>query len=139
MKKLLGIVVLAFLYSGNAYSEEIILNCEFDQGHIVWGDGEIEFINNTNPVKPTNKTLRINSKKKELFKRVDDISPIDKNRVLWTDKEIKWFYNSNILSIDTNLNRYTGSLVESVNFKPKTAKVISTTYTFNCKKEEKKF
>ena len=138
MKKLLSILVLSFLFGGSAYSEETILNCEFDQGQIIWREGKIEAYNSTDPAKPKNKTLRINSKKKELFLFVDDISPIDKNRVMWTDKEIKWFFNDDNYSLDTDLNRYTGSLVESINFK-NNPKLISRTHTFNCKKEEKKF
>ena len=138
MKKLLSILVLSFLFGGSAYSEETILNCEFDQGQIIWREGKIEAYNSTDPAKPKNKTLRINSKKKELFLFVDDISPIDKNRVIWTDNEIKWFFNDDNYNLDTDLNRYTGSLVESINFK-NNSKLISRTHTFNCKKEEKKF
>ncbi|WP_440691216.1 hypothetical protein [Candidatus Pelagibacter sp. HIMB1782] len=138
MKKLLSIIVFSLLFGGSGYSEETILNCEFDQGQIIWREGKIEAYNNTDPAKPRNKTLRINSKKKELFLFIDDISPLEKNQVMWTDKEIKWFFNDDDYSVNTDLNRYSGSLVESMIFK-NNSELISRTHSFNCKKEEKKF
>ena len=35
MKKLLGIVVIGLLLSGNAYSKIIDLHCEFISGHLI--------------------------------------------------------------------------------------------------------
>ena len=137
MKKLLSILVFCFLFSGSAYSGEIVLECKFDQGKTIWREGKIETYNKSNST-INDKTLRINVQKKEIFLFMDDVSPLKKDEVSWGDKEIKWFFEDENTYTDTVLNRYTGSLIQILGFK-NNSKRSSRTHKFICEKISKKF
>ena len=68
MKKLLGIVVLSFLFSVTAYAKEIIIVCKFENGNNYGIDGTVEKFNKSTTSFPISDSIfKINENKKSLI------------------------------------------------------------------------
>ena len=121
MKKLLGIVVLGFLFSGNANSKQVDLSCEiskfFAKELVLEEEKQI-------PLSKIDKrylkkvTISFDMDKQE-FLGSNLIYPDEYKKVLFTDDEIyfmtKGFKNKeDLFYYDTRLNRISGELTRTV-------------------------
>ena len=135
MKKLLGIVLLGLLLSGNAYAEKIFLKCELTGGIDNWKDKSKNGVYRKGDKADVG--LEINTKSKKIFDTFhSDVSPDISN---WDDNSVEWKQQPTTLLRLNNytLNRLTGKLLilrgyhnnnplisEILNYKCSTAKKL---------------
>ena len=121
MKKLLGILVLSFLISGNVYAKIIKLHCEFTAGKItekVPHPGHEDIKKNTTYISISDHdikgyNIKLDTTKKEIIEAPDYSS--DGSTRIFGDEIIEWFAalsSGSRLSVNYTLNRYTGRLSE---------------------------
>ena len=108
MKKLLGIVVLGLLLSGNAYAEKIFLKCELTGGIDNWKDKSKNGVYRKGDKADVG--LEINTKSKKIFDTFhSDVSPDISN---WDDNSVSWNQHPTTLLKHNSyiLDRLTGKL-----------------------------
>ena len=110
MKKLLGIVVLGLLLSGNAYSEETRLICTHEKK------------------KPRILTFNIKNKSAKEYFGPDPVFNVFRYVAVITDENL--FFKIDDINRTWNINRYSGAAFLSYD-----GKIIH----WNCKKGSKKF
>ena len=104
MKKLLGIVVLGLLLSGNAYAKEIILNCE---NYRVIGYYKNGGTSDEPGDSRLNATFKINSKKKTIYKLNNRSNKFyKKDKVKWSEGSISWKEDLGDMKFYRSINRY---------------------------------
>ena len=104
MKKLLGIVVLGLLLSGNAFAKEIILNCEnyrvigyYKSGGITDEPGDSRL----------NEIFKINSKKNRIYRYNNSAKKfLEIRNAKWSDSSISWSTDIGTSKAFKELNRY---------------------------------
>ncbi len=119
MRKLLGIVVLGLLLSGNAYAKEIYLNCESYKLITYHKNGKIEVTKGF----PMERTFKINTSKKKIFELSvvgNFYIDLSQDNLKWGKDFIKWDSHIKKLSEDysafttySTLNRVTLDLEKS--------------------------
>ena len=121
MKKLLGIVVLGLLLSGNAYAKIIKLHCEFIAGNItekVPHPGHEDIKKNTTYISISEHdikgyNIKLDTTKKEIIEAPN--YSLDGSTRMFGDDIIFWYAAlgpEERLEIKFTLNRYTGRLEE---------------------------
>ena len=121
MKKLLGIVVLGLLLSGNAYSKIIDLHCKYITGHVtekIPHPGHTDSEANTTfiPISDTgieDYKIKLDTAKEKIIEAPEYSS--DGSSYMFGDESIVWYAaiaSGSILKIKFTLNRYTGRLKE---------------------------
>ena len=120
MKKLLGIVVLGLLLSGNAYSKIIDLHCKYITGHVtekIPHPGHTDSEANTTfiPISDTgieDYKIKLDTTKEKIIEAPGYSS--DRSSYSFSDESIAWLTtdSESILQIKFTLNRYTGQLKE---------------------------
>ena len=129
MKKLLGIVVLGLLLSGNAISKEVNLTCKLSKYFFkesVLKDEKQVPLSKVDPIDLKTVTLSFDMDKKE-FLGSNLIWPIEYKSVLFTEEEIYFLTkgykdNNNVFYYDTRLNRLTGELTRMIQVTEKAIK-----------------
>ena len=108
MKKLLGIVVLSLLLSGNAYAEKVFLKCELVDGMDNWKDKSRNRVYRKGELPDVG--LEINTKTKKIFDTTYSTFSVLNND--WDDNEVSWSQPTILLKInDYTLDRLTGELL----------------------------
>ena len=102
MKKLLGIVVLGLLLSGNAYAKDLNLTCDMISAHNHYGT-KVTTLSKSELLStgwPTFKiSFIVNSKKKKILRQKlsGEFAPMGKNAnnfdIVWSDYNIIWTWN----------------------------------------------
>ena len=121
MKKLLGIIVLGLLLSGNAYAKIIKLHCEFIAGNIIEKvphPGHEDIKKNTTYISISDHdikgyNIKLDTTKEEIIEAPD--YSLDGSTHIFGDEIIEWFAalaSGSRLSVHYTLNRYTGRLRE---------------------------
>ena len=107
MKKLLSIIVLGLLLSGNAYAEQIFLKCELVDGIHNWKDKSRNGVYRKGELADVG--LEINTKTKKIFDTSYSNFPVKSND--WDDNEVDWTQPTALLKINSyTLDRLTGNL-----------------------------
>ena len=107
MKKLLSIIVLGLLLSGNAYAEQIFLKCELVDGIQFWKDKSRNGVYRKGELADVG--LEINTKTKKIFDTSYSNFPVKSND--WDDNEVDWTQPTALLKINSyTLDRLTGNL-----------------------------
>ena len=108
MKKVLGIVVLGLLFSGNAYAEKVFLKCELVDGMDNWQDKSRNRVYRKGELPDVG--LEINTKTKKIFDTTYSTFPVVNND--WDDNKVEWSQPTILLKInDYTLDRLTGELL----------------------------
>jgi hypothetical protein len=128
MKKLLAIIVLGLLWSGNANSKGILLSCIFQNAY---DGGKL--------MKPSDKMYAYISNDTEIYLDYVKKSINGLKTPVWNDNEIIGKLNRNIkgefkINTTLRLNRNTGKLKQEIK-----AKYGTTIINFICSKAKKKF
>ena len=121
MKKLLGIIVLGLLLSGNAYANIIDLHCKFIEGKItekVPHPGHEDIKKNTTYISISEHdikgyNIKLDTTKKEIIEAPN--YSLDGSTRMFGDEIIEWFAalgSGSELEVRYTLNRYTGRLRE---------------------------
>ena len=121
MKKLLGIVVLGFLLSGNAYAKIIDLHCKFIEGNItekVPHPGKEDIKKNTTFISISDHdvegyNIKLDTTKEEIIEA--PMFEVPGSTRMFGDDLIIWYASLSSgarLEIKFTLNRYTGRLRE---------------------------
>ena len=93
MKKLLGILVMGLLLSGNAFAKEVIIVCKFENGISYKTNGNVEKFNkSTVPIPKKDSIFKINENRKILIEIRPNREKII-NDVVWSEAAIKWYPN----------------------------------------------
>ena len=136
MKKLLGVVVLCLMLSGNAYSEKVFLNCEFINGSLD------DLKNNTSEKIDYSEDVTIDLDLKKNKVLDGPHLGADSNPFIYDDEdEISWQHQfgttDNGMLHSVNLNRRNGGLTiwTLINLKPNQGSAIKH---YKCVKVEKK-
>tara|TARA_R110000782_G_scaffold248728_1_gene335758 strand:+ start:26 stop:499 length:474 start_codon:yes stop_codon:yes gene_type:complete len=139
MKKLLGIIVLGLLLSGNAYAEDLNLTCNYITGQTHYEtkieiNTRDEMLNSGLPV-TIDKVFIINSKTKKILRQKysGEFVPLSKSKdnfdIVWSNQNIIWSYQLSVFDgmfYKTILDRSSGILVDETfhgkksNFKKQT-------------------
>ena len=139
MKKLLGIVVLGLLSSGNAYAENIALICKFVSGDHLTADRKVIKLG-SHGVEADDVVVKLDTKRKKL---IGDSAHSDNAAVFWEDDLITWWpkYNSKISNTSFELNRYSGQLIVKTITNNSGSSAVDgiTNIKFNCSKTNKMF
>ena len=107
MKKLLGIVVLGLLLSGNAYAKKVFLKCELFEGIHNWKDKSRNGVYRKGELADVG--LEINTKTKKIFDTSYSHFPVKRND--WDENEVEWTQPTILLRINKyTLDRLTGNL-----------------------------
>ena len=103
MKKLLGIIVLGLLLSGNGFAEDIVLNCEFDKGTRV----ETKYDTETKLENISDEAIILSSEYNDIIE-----APWHDDYERWTDTHVKWTYwtADGFAQYETSLNRLSGRM-----------------------------
>ena len=152
MKKLLGIVVLGLLLSGNAYTQETALICElkkyFSRKNLVSKQMETP-LNQVDPIYISKQYLVLDFDKKKYIKSSSFIFPTDYQRYTFNDEAVYFVGHGpdteNYFHTSAVLNRYTGEL----EIKTQTSKAVAKRdpsqggykqlLIYECEKDKKKF
>ena len=121
MKKLLGIVVLSLLLSGNAYAKIIDLHCKYITGHLtekIPHPGHADSKDNTTyiPISDTgieSYKIKLDTTKEKIIEGPQYSS--DGSTLIFGDNLIEWWAalaSGSTLKVKFTLNRYTGRLSE---------------------------
>jgi len=90
IKKLLSILVLSLLLSGNAFAKEVVLVCKFENGNSYKINGTVDKFNKSTVQIPFEDTIfKINENRKTLIEIRPNREKII-NDVKWTQAAIKW-------------------------------------------------
>ena len=159
MKKLLGIVVLSLLLSGNAYAEVITLDCKFISG-IEYND---KYQTEKKLFNEINKVVILDSKKEKIIEAdyhyggddyFDGYSGWDTGRTHgrdspWSETRIRWqnfsyadINRKNMISTySAEINRVSGQMKTSLFFKlpGKNDYYLVTENMYQCSKKDKLF
>ena len=139
MKKLLGILVLSLLFSGNAYAENIALICKFVSGDHLTADRKVIKLG-SHGVDADDVVVKLDTKRKKL---IGDSAHSDNAAVFWEDDLITWWpkYNSKISNTSFELNRYSGQLIVKTITNNSGSSTVDgiTNIKFNCSKTNKMF
>ena len=101
MKKLLGIIVLGLLWSGNVYAENITLICKFVSGeHLDLDRKVLKFKSSDGVAKDV--LVKLDTKRKKLID-TSSYTNSDNATVLWEEDFIQWWPNRNTKISDTSL------------------------------------
>ena len=108
MKKLLGIVVLSLLLSGNAYADKVFLKCEFVDGLNAWKDKSKNGVFRKGDLPDVG--LEINTKSKKIFDT--SYSDVPPDISIWDDNHVSWAQDPTVLLNHNSygLDRLTGDL-----------------------------
>ena len=107
MKKLLGILVLGLLLSGNAYAEKVFLKCELVSGFDSWKDKSKNVVYEKGELSDVG--LEINTKTKKIFDTAYSNFPAKIND--WDDNRVRWSQPLNLFPYNSyTLDRLTGKL-----------------------------
>ena len=159
MKKLLAIIVLGLLFGGNAYSNDIILNCKLLNTTTYYEGGKTESSSPSDILKTgfsMDEKYLINFNKKKILqegrfsKEFEPIKSENKDVITnWNDMSVNWVikYNSAMMggqSSTYNLDRTTGLLDETTLFPKgnnirKAVKATMMKNNYNCEVAKKKF
>ena len=127
MKKLLSILVLSLLFSGNAFAEDLNLTCKYITGQTHY-ENKIELttrdemVNSGLPVR-IDQVFIINSKTKKILRQKysGEFVPLSKNKdnfdIVWSDQNVIWSYQLDVFKggvYKTILDRSSGILVDEV-------------------------
>ena len=152
MKKLLGIVVLGLLLSGNAYTQETALICElkkyFSRKNLVSKQIETP-LNQVDSIYISKQYLVLDFDKKEYIKSSSFIFPTDYQRYTFSDEAVYFVGHGpdteNYFHTSAVLNRYTGEL----EIKTQTSNAVAKRdpsqggyrqlLIYECEKDKKKF
>ena len=108
MKKLLGIVVLGLLLSGNAYADKVFLKCELVDGMDNWKDKSRNRVYRKGELPDVG--LEINTKTKKIFDTTYSTFAVLNND--WDDNQVSWSQPTMLIKInDYTLDRLTGELL----------------------------
>ena len=108
MKKLLSILVLSLLLSGNAYAEKVFLKCELVHGMDNWKDKSKNGVYRKGELPDVG--LEINTKTKKIFDTTYSKSTVSIND--WDDNKVSWSQPTIFLKVnDYRLDRLTGKLL----------------------------
>lgn len=122
MKRIIGILVLSLLLTGNTYAKEIYLNCESYKLITYHKNGKIEVTKGF----PLKRTFKINTSTKKIFK-LNDVADfyidLSQDNLKWEKDFIKWNVHLKKLSEDLGgfteysaLNRVTLNLKKTTLF-----------------------
>jgi hypothetical protein len=139
MKKILSILVLGLLLSGNVYAENIVLICKFVSGdHLSADRKSIKFSAYDGVAKDV--VVKLDTKRKKL---IGDSAQSDNATVLWEEDFIQWWpkYNSKIFNTSYELNRFSGQLIIQTITNNSGSSTVDgiTNIKFNCSKSNKMF
>ena len=136
MKKLLAIVVLGLLWSGNVQSKEILLTCKsFNVTGYYKGGGRSEEPNQGDMID----VFKIDTKRDKIF-RFNNYSKrfLESKKAKFSETTISWRVPGDEYIFKHEINRFDSTYKTEINYKsdPKWDKII--TY-YNCSIGEKKF
>ena len=111
MKKLLGIIVLGLLLTGNSYAKEVIIVCKFENGNSYGIDGTVEKFNKSTTSFPISDSIfKINENRKSLIEIKPNREKII-NDVEWSEAAIKWYVTPDFdpyIKFSHEINRFNG-------------------------------
>ena len=139
MKKLLGIVVLGLLLSGNVYANVIYVKCVSFEMISYKRNGEVikESVNDIEDL------FEIDDKKKVISKQIFSSDYFHKlPNIKWSNSNIKWYGNvgEGNYKASNNINRITGKYIQDAEMK----EIVNPTFKrkivkYNCETLNKKF
>ena len=144
MKKLLGIIVLGLLLSGNAYAADIVLVCKFNYGKHHYDNGNVEKFGDTLGA-IRDDIFKINDSKKTLIEIRTSGEKIVKD-VSWSSSVIMWERRFDLnppMVFFNKINRFNGVYISRgptiKNSKSYEAGLRDTLWFYDCSKSKKLF
>ena len=134
MKKLLGIVVSVLLMGGSAYSNEVILNCVYKNGHSIEGGKILHMHKGFKGTHDISVGIETSTKRINSF---DGLPGSFAKNISWRESEITWYWLMSVQDqtvTNYRLNRLSGALTSS--FKYLGMDLIKN---YSCKKSNKMF